>query len=42
MYLGYITTISKIGDKNDRKVKVWGVNNAMSKPFLGVTGRYYF
>ena len=39
MHLGYINTIT---DSDDNSVKVWGINDDMSKLFLGVAGRYYF
>ncbi len=39
MYIGYIRTITK---SDDNSVKVWGVNDDMSKLCLGLTGRYYF
>jgi hypothetical protein len=39
MYLGYIWTLS---ESTDPHIKVWGVNDDMSKLFLGVEGRYYF
>jgi len=39
MYVGYIKTLTK---SDDNSVKVWGVNDDMSKLCLGVSGRYYF
>jgi hypothetical protein len=39
MYLVYIRTLS---ESTDSHIKVWGVNDDMSKLFLGVEGRYYF
>ncbi len=39
MHIGYINTLTK---SDDNRVKVWGVNDDMSKLFLGVSGRYYF
>jgi len=39
MYIGYIKTLS---GSDDNRVKVWGVNDDMSKLCLGLTGRYYF
>jgi hypothetical protein len=39
MYLGYVRTLS---ESTDPHIKVWGVNDDMSKLFLGVEGRYYF
>ena len=39
MFLGYTRTLSK---STNSHVEVWGVNDDMSKLFLGVEGRYYF
>ena len=39
MHIGYIKTIT---GSDDNSVKVWGINDDMSKLFLGVAGRYYF
>ncbi len=39
MHVGYIRTLT---GSDDNSVKVWGVNDDMSKLFLGVGGRYYF
>jgi len=39
MHIGYIKTLT---DSDDNTVKVWGINDDMSKLFLGVVGRYYF
>jgi hypothetical protein len=39
MHIGYIKTIT---ESSDNRVKVWGINDEMSKLFLGVSGRYYF
>lgn len=39
MHIGYTKTLT---ESEDNTVKVWGVNDDMSKLFLGVSGRYYF
>lgn len=39
MHIGYIKTLT---ESDDNRVKVWGVNDDMSKLFLGIAGRYYF
>ena len=39
MYLVYVRTLS---ERADPHIKVWGVNDDMSRLFLGVEGRYYF
>ncbi len=39
MHIGYIATIT---ESSDNKVKVWGINDDMSKLFFGLGGRYYF
>jgi hypothetical protein len=39
MHIGYITTIT---ESSDNSIKVWGINDDMSKLFFGITGRYYF
>ncbi|MCX5801465.1 MAG: hypothetical protein NTX17_08775 [Candidatus Eisenbacteria bacterium] len=39
LHLGYIATLS---ESTASHVSVWGVNDDMSKLFLGVEGRYFF
>ncbi|UCF77857.1 MAG: hypothetical protein JSW03_07010 [Candidatus Eiseniibacteriota bacterium] len=39
LYLGYMRTLT---DTENRRIKVWGVNDDMSDLFLSVSGRYYF
>jgi len=39
MYVGYLKSLTETEVHN---VKVWGINNNVSKLFLGITGRYYF
>jgi len=39
MYLGYVRTLT---ESTASHIKVWGVNDDMSKLFLGIEARYYF
>jgi len=39
VFVGFTATLSK---STDPHVEVWGVNDDMSKLFLGLEGRYYF